>query len=85
MSKIINFEINETGSEKLTQFILERGKEGLNLQACVLEALASFENDVATGSAPTWELGGHFTQSSRPEVFSLDSGDYTVTEDNKDD
>lgn len=85
MSKIINFEINETGSEKLTQFILERGKEGLNLQACVLEALASFESDVSTGSAPTWELGGQFTQSGRPEVFSLTQGDCTVTEENDDD
>jgi hypothetical protein len=46
-----------------------------------LEALRSFENDVAEESTPHYELRGQFTNSGNPAVICLDDDDWTVIEE----
>ncbi len=76
--QIKKIELTALGSSKFNKWISVFGVSSLNLQAVAFEALNSFEDDLNAGETPHYELGQQFTKTGRPEVFNLESEDYTV-------
>lgn len=78
---ITSFELTDQGAAKFNAWFGRVARSNIDLTAVTLEALRSFEDGVAEGTDPHYELRGQFTSSGNPEVVFLADGDYTVTEE----
>lgn len=78
---ITNFELTDQGTAKFNAWFTSVARENIDLTAVTLEALRSFEDGVAEGSAPHYELRGFYTNSGNPSAIFLEEGDFTVTEE----
>lgn len=78
---ITNFELTDQGTAKFNAWFNATARSNIDLTAVTLEALRSFEDGVAEGTAPHYELRGQYTNSGNPSVIFLEDGDFTVTEE----
>ena len=70
--------LTSLGTSKFNKWLSAVGKPDLNLQAVSFEALSAFEDAINDNQTPTYELGQQFTTTGRPEVFTLESEDFTA-------
>lgn len=78
---ITNFELTDQGAAKFNAWFSATARSNIDLTAVTLEALRSFEDGVAEGAAPHYELRGQYTNSGNPSVIFLEDGDFTATEE----
>lgn len=78
---ITNFELTAQGTAKFNAWFSATARSNIDLTAVTLEALRSFEDGAAEGTAPHYELRGQYTNSGNPSVIFLESGDFTATEE----
>lgn len=78
---ITNFELTDQGTAKFNTWFSATARSNIDLTAVTLEALRSFEDGVAEGTAPHYELRGQYTNSGNPSVIFLEDGDFTVAEE----
>jgi hypothetical protein len=78
---ITNFELTDQGTAKFNAWFSATARSNIDLTAVTLEALRSFEDGVAEGTSPHYELRGQYTNSGNPSVIFLDEGDFTMTEE----
>lgn len=78
---ITNFELTDQGTAKFNAWFSTTARSNIDLTAVTLEALRSFEDGVAEGTSPHYELRGQYTNNGNPSVIFLEDGDFTVTEE----
>lgn len=79
---ITNFELTDQGTAKFNAWFSGVARRSdIDLTSVTLEALRSFEDGVAEGTAPHYELRGQYTNTGNPSVIFLEDGDFTVTEE----
>ena len=71
-------ELTASGASKFNEWLYAIGKPNLNFTEIELKGLECFERQIFIGEKPAYELGQQLTKTGRPEVFILDSLDYTV-------
>lgn len=78
---IKSIELTEAGANKFNSFFAASAKDGVSMQAVMFELLDVLTDRAGMSESFSYELGGQFTNSGRPEVLNLDAADVTVTEE----
>lgn len=75
---IQNISLTETGIEKFNCWFADVARDGVRMDAVMLDALNVIENRAGSGESFSYELHGQFTVSGRPELLILDPDDVEI-------
>jgi len=76
---ITNIELTEKATQVWNNWFSVHAKSNVNIHAATLEMLNVIEEGLRNNESLVYELGSHYTQSGRPELFTLDSDDLMIT------
>jgi len=81
MNMITNLELNEAGAAKWNAFFAAHAGEKVQLQAATFEMLDCMAERAGLGESFVYELGAQYTNTGRPQLFTLTTDDVEITEE----
>jgi hypothetical protein len=73
-----NIELTESGVAKFNRFFADVAKNGVRMDAVILDVLNVLESRAENDESFVYELHSQHTVSGRPELLILDSEDVSV-------
>lgn len=77
---ITSIELTDAGVERFNRWFRGVAKDGVRIDAVMLEMLDKLADGLGIGDAPIYELGPRYTNTGMPELLCLDTADFVVIE-----
>ncbi len=78
---IKNIELTDSGIEKFNKFFSDLAKDGVRIDAVMMEMLGIMEERARAGESMVYELGHQYTNTGNPELLRLDAEDFEIFEE----